>query len=268
MRRTDLAFESARECKESLDGVKISVEEREFFKVERVEITNENSAKKLSKPCGNYVTVALSSLNLSLNAEREAIKAISKEIERLLPNSSAPYLIAGLGNNEITADSLGPKTANQILATRHIGKEFKEAFKLPSLRSVVSVSTGVLGKTGMETEEIIKGISSQLKPCCIIVVDAFAAADKGRICTSVQISNSGINPGSGVGNSRKEISENTLGVPVIAVGVPTVTDQGDDLVLTHRDIDLCVNKAALLLSNSINLSLQPSLDLETIQGLI
>lgn len=268
MRRTDLAFESARECKESLAGVKISVEEREFFKVERVEIVDENSAKKLGKPCGNYVTIALPSANLSLNAEREAVKTISNEIARFLPKSEKSFLIAGLGNNEITADALGPKTANKILATRHIDKGFKERFSLPYLRSVVAISTGVLGKTGMEAEEIISGIASQLKPCCVVVIDAFAAADKNRICTSVQISNSGINPGSGVGNSRKEISQKTLGVPVIAVGVPTVSDAGDDLILTHRDIDLCVNKAAELLSNSINLSLQPTLDLETIQGLI
>ena len=268
MIRTDLAFESARGYKESLKGVKISVDEKEFFKVERVEITDEDSAKKLGKPCGNYVTVSLPSLSLLPDTENTVANAISDELLRLIPKNKGTVLVAGLGNTEITVDAIGPKAVNKIFATRHIDNNLINELGLPQLRSVVSVSPGVLGKTGMEAEEIIFGISSQIKPSCIIVIDAFAAADKSRICTSVQISNSGINPGSGVGNCRKEISEKTFGLPVIAVGVPTVTDLGDGLILTHRDIDLCVTKAAIVISNSINLALQPSLDLETIQGLI
>ena len=268
MSRTDLAFESAREYKGTLNGVKISVEEKEFFKIERVTITDENSAKLLGKPCGNYVTVALPYINLISDAEEKAAVAISKEIKRLIKGEEKTFLVAGLGNNDITADSLGPKAANNILATRHIGEDIKKEIKLDFLRSVAVLTPGVLGKTGIETEEIIRGVTNETKPDCIIVIDAFAAADKKRICTTVQISNSGINPGSGVGNCRKEISEKTLGVPVIALGVPTVADIGENLVITHRDIDLCITKAASLVSNSLNLALQPSLDLKTIQGLI
>lgn len=268
MSRTDLAFESAREYKGKLDGVKISVEEKEFFKIERATITDEISAKILGKPCGNYVTVALPYINLIYDAEEKVVNAISKEIKRLIKENTKTFLVAGLGNNEITADSLGPKVVNSIFATRHIDKNLKEKLNLNFLNSVSVLSPGVLGKTGIETEEIIKGVINEIKPDCIIVIDAFAAADKKRICTTVQISNSGINPGSGVGNCRKEISEKTLGIPVIALGVPTVADIGENLVITHRDIDLCITKAATLVSNSLNLALQPSLDLKTIQGLI
>lgn len=268
MSRTDLAFESAREYKGALDGVKISVEEKEFFKIERVIITNENSAKILGKPCGNYVTVALPYINLISDAEEAVVVSVSKEIKRLIKGEGKTFLVAGLGNNDITADSLGPKVANSIFATRHIDKDLKEKLNLNFLNSVAVLSPGVLGKTGIETEEILRGATKETKPDCIIVIDAFAAADKKRICTTIQISNSGINPGSGVGNCRKEISEKTLGVPTIAVGVPTVADIGENLVITHRDIDLCIKKAAMLVSNSINLALQPSLDLKTIQGLI
>ena len=268
MRRTDLAFESARDFKGTLSGVKTSVEDKGSFKIERVEITDEGSAKKLNKPCGNYVTVCVPRLNLLPDVDNTTASAIADELARLLPSGEDTVLVAGLGNNDITADSLGPKAVNGIFATRHIGKELQQGLNLPSLRSVAAISPGVLGRTGIETEEIILGISSRLNPCCIIVIDALAAADKNRICTSVQISNSGINPGSGVGNSRKEISKNTMGVPVISVGVPTVTDLGGGLVVTHRDIDLCILRAAALISNALNLALQPNLDLDIIQGLI
>lgn len=268
MIRTDLAFESAREWKGSLKGVKTSVEDKGRFKIERVEITDEESAEKLNKPCGNYVTLTLPTLSLLSDTDNSAATLLSKELTRLLPSTSESFLVVGLGNHDITADALGPKAANNILATRHIGEDFWQGVNLPTLRSVSAITPGVLGRTGIETEEIIQGISDRINPGCIIVIDAFAAADKNRICRSVQISNSGINPGSGVGNSRNEISQRTMNRPVIAVGVPTVTDLGDGLVITHRDIDLCIIRAAALISNALNLSLQPRLDLDTIHGLI
>lgn len=268
MPRTDLAFESARDFKGTLKGVKTSVEKRDFFKIERVEITDEISAEKLGKPCGNYVTVALPSLSLLPDTDTKAADAISEELLRLLPDTEKTVLVAGLGNNDITADSIGPKAVNRILATRHIDKELINQLSLPALRSVAAISPSVLGKTGVEAEEIISGLAAKVSFGAIIVIDALAAADKNRICTSVQISNSGINPGSGVGNKRKEISKRTMGVPVLAVGVPTVTDLGGGLVVTHRDIDLCVTRAAALISNALNMALQPKLDLETLQGLI
>ena len=268
MIRTDLAFESARDFKGELQGVKTAVEEKDFFKIERVEITDENSAEKLQKPCGNYVTVALPSLSLLPDTDNTVAEAIAEELKRLLPKTQKTILVAGLGNNDITADSVGPRAVNKVLATRHIDNELINQLKLPSLCSVAVISPSVLGKTGIEAEEILSGLTSKLSLGAIIVIDALAAADKDRICTSVQISNSGINPGSGVGNRRKEISERTLGVPVLAVGVPTVNDFGNSLVVTHRDIDLCVTKASALLSNALNIALQPRLDLATIQGLI
>ena len=268
MRRTDLAFESARNFNGALKGVKISVEERDFFKIERVEITDESSAKKLNKPCGNYVTVALPSLNLLPDTDNTAAESVAKELKRFLPKTDKTILVAGLGNNDITADAVGPKAVNRILATRHIDKELINRLNLPSLQSVAVISPSVLGKTGIEVEEILSSLSAKLQFGAIIVIDALATLDENRICTSVQISNSGINPGSGVGNCRKEISEKTLGVPVVAVGVPTVTDLGKNLVATHKDIDLCVTRAAALISNALNMALQPKLEPETIQGLI
>ena len=266
--RTDLAFESAREWEGRLGGVKMSVEDEGIFKIERVEITDEQAAKKLKKPCGNYVTLTLPALSLLSDADNSAAILLSREIERLLPESAESFLVVGLGNHDITADALGPKAASRILATRHIDVDLQPGLNLPSLRTVSAITPGVLGRTGIETEEMVFGISDRIKPDCIIVIDAFAAMDKNRICKSVQISNSGINPGSGVGNNRNEISQTTMGRPVIAIGVPTVTDLGEGLVVTHRDIDLCIIKAAAIISNGLNLSLQPSLDLELIQGLI
>lgn len=268
MIRTDLAFESARNFGKDLKGVKISVEEGDFFKVERVEITDENSAKILSKSCGNYVTISLSSVAFLSSDEAKVIGALSREISRLLPKVKAPFLVAGLGNKEITADSVGPRVISRVLATRHIDNNLKEGLSLSFENSIVAISPGVLGQTGMEAEEIIKAVKEEISAGCIIVIDALAAADKNRICSSVQISNSGINPGSGVGNSRKEISQRTLGVPVIAIGIPTVLDLENNLIVTHKNIDLCVETAASLISNAINLSLLPSLGLETIKGLI
>ena len=268
MIRTDLAFESAREWEGELKGVKISVEDKGAFKIERVEITEQEAALKLEKPCGNYVTLSLPTLSLLSDADNEAAKILSDELKRIIPFDAKSFFVVGLGNREITLDSIGPKSANKILATRHIGKELRKSLNLTSLRDVSAIATGVLGKTGIETEETISGISDRIKPDCIIVIDSFAAADKGRICKSVQISNSGINPGSGVGNCRKEISQRTMKRPVIAIGVPTVSDLGEGIIITHRDIDVCTDKAASIISNALNLLMQPSLDLETIIGLI
>ena len=176
---------------------------------------------------------------------------------------------------------MGPECADKIFATRHIGKELAESLGLTQLRPVAAVAPGVLGKTGIEAAEIIEGASEKIKPSCIIAIDALAAMDLKRLGNTVQLSDTGISPGSGIGNRRREISERTLGVPVIAVGVPTVisaytvaknvlgdTDGGRDLrgaeeyaefTVASREADLITERASKLISLAVNTALQPSL---------
>ena len=196
-------------------------------------------------------------------------------------------MVVGLGNREITPDALGPETAARVLATRHIRKELGEVEGLENLQPVAVLSPGVLGKTGIETLEIIKGAVASVKPSLVIAVDAFAARETERLGTTVQIASSGICPGSGVGNSRKAVDKNSLGVPVISIGVPTVVDAstlaaelagvGDDkrltphgrqLFVTPREIDVIIDRAAALLSRVLNSALQPRYTLEEINALL
>ena len=202
------------------------------------------------------------------------------ELRALLPPKGT-VLVAGLGNEDITPDALGPECMNLLLATRHISSEFAESLGLGSLRSVAGIVPGVLGKTGIETVEIISGVVKKISPCCVIVIDALAARNVARLGTTVQIADSGVSPGSGVGNSRKAINIDTLGVPVIAVGVPTVVDAltmafdvfekadipvpSDDftehrqMMVTPKEIDSLIDKAAHLIAMGINLALQTEL---------
>jgi len=198
-------------------------------------------------------------------------------------------LVAGLGNTEITPDALGAKSMKYILATRHIKGEFARSAGLDNLRSVSVISTGVLGQTGIEVSEIIKSLSESLKPSAVIVVDALAARELSRLGCTVQISNTGIYPGSGVGNHRKGITNENIGVPVIAVGVPTVVNavtlaedilnrheleekdvspRGESMIVTPREIDLLIERAAKLVGMSINCALQREYDFDTLLSLV
>ena len=191
-------------------------------------------------------------------------------------------LIAGLGNEEITSDSIGPKIAKKLLATRHISEDLKEKIGLKGLKSVSVITPDVLGKTGIETFEIIKGIAEKTKPDLIIVADALASASYKRLFTTIQLTNTGIAPGSGVKNKRKEISQKTMGVPVIAIGVPTVVDAASlsyelteaeaifdtDLIVTPKDVDLLCHKISEIISTALNIFLQPEIDPEIIKILV
>ncbi len=225
--RTDLAME-AREfyCEqnknEEPDGVCIHTCEQDGILVTRVRIETEKGEQLLGKPVGNYITLECSDL-ISPNPDRSerVSKALSRELNQLLPADCDCVLVAGLGNWNITPDALGPKTASKLFVTRHL-KEF-----LPREQkgiSVCALSPGVLGLTGIETGEIIKGIADSLKPDCIIAIDALASRKTSRVNTTVQLSDTGISPGAGVGNHRFALTKKSMGVPVIGLGVPTVVD--------------------------------------------
>jgi spore protease len=207
---------------------------------------------------------------------------LSQELAKLVPDGE--ILVVGLGNNDITPDAIGPQTAAKIFATRHLREQYdrnEEEF-LTSLRQVSSFAGGVMGQTGIETAEIVRAISAEIAPKCIIAVDALACSDIDRLGTTIQITDTGISPGSGVSNSRKELSEKVFGIPVIAVGVPTVVDMhtivknltgrkinGElpNMLVTPRDIDRLTERASQLLAFGINLALHPTLTFEDVRGL-
>ncbi|MBE7042361.1 MAG: GPR endopeptidase [Ruminococcaceae bacterium] len=225
--RTDLAME-AREfyCEQNKnrepEGVQMRTEERDGVLVTRVRIVNHRGEQLLGKPVGNYVTLECPELTTGNPDDAERISRIlSHELGRLLPEHCQSVFVAGLGNWNITPDALGPKTASKLFVTRHL-KEF-----LPERRDakeVCAISPGVLGLTGIETGEIIKGIAASLKPDCVIAIDALASRKMSRVNTTIQLSDTGISPGAGVGNHRFALTKESIGVPVIGIGVPTVVD--------------------------------------------
>ena len=282
MIRTDLVSEQREMHTRNISGAISSRETIGDVTLEKVQITNISASKELSKPIGTYITIQFG--NLAILSDLTEIKnAIIKALSELLPKKRESVLIVGLGNDDITPDAIGPLTADLILATRHIGSQLANDLGLGGLKSVSAIIPGVLGKTGIEALEIIKGTVERTKPSAVIVVDALAARRTERLCRTVQLCDSGISPGSGVQNARKEISEKVLGVPVLAVGIPTVVDVAslivdftgqntpqtmESMMVTPKDIDLLVRRSAELLSDSLNLFLQPSLDEKTLHTLV
>lgn len=276
--RTDLALERCENLeKKALNGVEIETFKAEKAKVTRIDVLNDEGAETVGKPIGRYVTVEVKPFAKHAQFIDESLSSVTEEIRRIIP-SEGSVLIAGLGNMKITPDALGPKCASMIFATRHITGELLKATGLSNLRSVSSFSTGVLGETGAEAGEMIKGVVQMLKPDFVITVDALAARNVDRLGTTIQMCNTGIVPGSGVGNSRQEISEKTIGVPVISIGVPTVVDaatlildcgcgvdeeliyeQAGNMMVTPREVDLMIERAAKLTSLAINCALQPNI---------
>lgn len=270
--RTDLAvecFESAEKTK--LDGVIV----RENNAVTTVEVTNENGALALGKPKGKYVTLNVQSFVTDTNVFDERLNEFSSVLKTVMPKNAASVLVVGVGNENITADSLGPKTNDYVLATRHILPDLQKSLAADDLFNVATVTTGVLGETGIETAEIVKGIVRQISPDCVIAVDALAASSAERLGTTIQFSDSGISPGSGVGNHRDEISSTTVGVPVIAIGIPTVVSTGvisgdgsDTAFVTPREIDRITEQGAKLIGMGINVCLQKSLSVSDLSALV
>ena len=246
--RTDLALER-RDIYQKLnklqkiDGVESTEEEIDNnLKVSRVKITDINGEKALGKPIGNYVTVDVKKLKLAGEDEiQKTSQVLSEELKKILDlhtNKQEDVLIVGLGNIYVTPDSLGPKVINEIDVTRHIIKYLPQYIE-EGARPVSAISPGVLGTTGIETVEILKGIVDNIHPKLLIVIDAFASRSIERISSTIQISDTGIVPGAGVGNTRQEISKKTLGVPVIAIGIPTVVELA---TLVSDGIDIFIDR--------------------------
>lgn len=244
--RTDLAIEAsamlARKPGDTIDGVQVDNYSKESVNVTKVRIENETGAEKIGKPIGNYVTIECEELRTSdeaaLEVSKEVLKAELRELADI--NDDSVVLIVGLGNRFVTPDALGPNVADAIYVTRHLFSEMPESVS-DDMRSVCAVAPGVLGITGIETLEIIKGITERVKPDLIIAIDALASRSMSRISTTIQLADTGITPGSGIGNKRMGINEETLGVKVIAIGVPTVVDAAT-----------VANDALELMMNSIN----------------
>lgn len=229
--RTDMAIESAalfNKTKEDIERIKgVSVKERliDDIYISRVSITDKNGSETIGKPIGEYITIDVDSfLNTGDDFRELFIDILSEELKSILnADKNSTVFVIGLGNEKITPDALGPKVIDNLNITRHLFKEMPELAD-NNTQSVCAVSPGVLGITGIETVEVIKGISDRVKPCAIICIDALATRSIKRLSSSVQMTNTGITPGAGVGNRRHRIDEQTVGVPVIAIGVPTVVD--------------------------------------------
>lgn len=231
--RTDLADERYEICKDEnkLEGVESICEKiSDKISVNRVIVKNEKGSRILQKKVGNYITINLNDVNILEENELELMKETLKtELDRLINNSNnknnriKSFLVVGLGNEDSTADSIGPKVVKNLKITRHILKYEPELISKET-KELCAISPGVLGTTGIETQEIIKGVIGKVNVDGIIVIDALSTNNIGRLLKTIQITDTGIFPGSGVENKRKEISMETMNVPVIAIGVPTVVE--------------------------------------------
>ena len=296
-RRTDLALE-AREIWESganrarqLHGVESEQTEREGFPVTTVRITGQEGARALGKPEGTYVTLELAGLHRrEEEAFPRAVRALAAELRRLLPQCNGTVLVAGLGNRAITPDNVGPTAVEYTLVTRHLVEQVPAHFG--HFRPVAALAAGVLANTGMESSELVGAVTERISPSCVIVIDALASRSLNRVCCTVQLADTGISPGSGVGNHRAPLNRETLGVPVIALGVPTVVDaatlcadvlaeagRGElepdalhgmaaRLMVTPTDIDRRVADLSKVIGYAVSLALQEDLTVEDLDLLL
>jgi len=292
--RTDLAVEAKEIWQETaekqtkLEGVIARDSEKNGFKIKTVEITDERGERALGKPVGTYVTIEIDKLiNREDNAFTLCAETLADVISSMMKlKDGDSVLVVGLGNEAITPDAVGPKTARNTMVTRHLVEKMPEHFG--TMRRVSVVQSGVLGTTGIETADFIKAVVDKLKPDAVIVVDALASRKMARICRTVQLADTGIIPGSGVGNARAAINKETLGVPVLAIGVPTVVDaatlaadivseagvkdlepedlanHGINMIVTPKEIDANVADIGKLIGYGINLALHGDITLEDI----
>lgn len=247
--RTDLAserrdlYKKVNKIEKEIDGLESKEEEiNNNLRVTRVKILNNEGVNAIGKPVGNYITIDIKNLKMADENEiQQASDVLANELKKLISlhsDEKTEILVVGLGNLYVTPDSLGPKVINEIDVTRHL-KKYLPQYLDENERIVSAISPGVLGTTGIETLEILKGIVSNINPGLIIVIDALASRSIERISSTIQISDTGIVPGAGVGNVRKEISKSSLGIPVIAVGVPTVVETA---VIVNDSLDMFISK--------------------------
>lgn len=231
--RTDLALEARENMEdnaEALRGVYVEEEyhEESEIRVTRVVIETKNGSKAMGKPIGVYITLEAPAMALpDEDYHKEISDELAKQLRQIIPgiDRELSVIVVGLGNRDVTADALGPNVVDNLTITRHMVKEYgRAAYNQKKVHMISALVPGVMAKTGMETQEIIKGVVEMTKPDIVVVIDALAARSTRRLNRTIQISNAGIHPGSGVGNHRNALTKETLGVPVIAIGVPTVVD--------------------------------------------
>ena len=294
-KRTDLALEARELWQESaekttrLSGVKATKQRAEGYPVTRVDILDERGEKALGKPRGTYRTIDLTAFwQRKSDFFERAVRAVGGQLKELLPGEGT-VLVIGLGNGAMTPDAVGPLAADSVLVTRHLIAAMPRHFS--GFRPVAVFRTGVLGTTGVESAEAVRGLVAQVEPSLVIAVDALASRRVGRVCTTVQLSDTGIIPGSGVGNHRSALNQETLGVPVFAIGVPTVVDSAtlaadlleesgirdydgealqksrQNLMVTPRDNDQQVRDLSKVVGYGIKWALQ-DLEIEEINALL
>ena len=288
--RTDLAVEAREIAGEHISGVDFKTYSENGLEISRLTVKNQKAKQELGKEIGTYITIELPSLTDNFTETDDRLKTIGLEIRRLLPVHGL-LLVVGLGNMEITPDSLGPKTSSRVLATRHITGEIAKATGLDKLRPVAVMQTGVTGQTGIETGEYILSVVKRIRPNAVVAIDALAARRLERLGCTLQISDTGISPGAGVGNHRTKITKETIGVPVIAIGVPTVVDvqtfandltkgklhaeqtnhiepNGRQMIITPREIDLLTERASRLIGFALNAAIQNEFELADLVSLM
>lgn len=275
--RTDMAIEAADTGDEMLpEGVFVSEKHMEDITAVTVKIETDGAARRLGRPKGEYIT-----LEGDFTREETLTLLLKKSLQRFLPDGAV--LVICLGNRGITPDALGPMAAERIIATRHLSGELRRSLGLEALRDVCVIAPGVMGQTGLEASEIANAVAASTGFSAAVVIDALASRSGSRLCRSIQLSNTGISPGSGVQNSRKELSEATLGIPVISVGVPTVVDamsliehfcpdcECDEaafsMMVTPRQIDSMVRQGADIISRAVNEALHPKIAPEILSAL-
>ena len=274
--RTDLAAEAAARLDEAQEGVRADKFTIHGCAVSRVVIYSDAGAQALGKPVGKYLTLEMADYVTRRGQSFPDCAAALRELLRSFPAvvRSKSFLVACLGNRAVTPDAVGPCVSDGLIVTRHLKASLPKDFA--AFSSVSVLRTGVLGTTGIESAQAIRSMCELVRPDCVIAVDALASGEINRLCRNVQLCDSGISPGSGVGNDRAEISEAYLGCPVIAVGVPTVADaaalsdsaDAQSLFVTPRNIDELVRSASKLIAYGIDLALHRGLGIEDIDALI
>lgn len=261
--RSDLPIESCVNAAEELVGAEWEQEEQEDeITVSTVRIQTEEGERRLHRPKGLYVTLECPHIRENqLELHERIINGLTEIWKKFLDPivQRGKILIIGLGNRDVTADALGPQVVEQILVTRHICEQLPKKWRT-RLSEVSALAPGVMGQTGIETGEVVRGLVETVKPDAVIAVDALAAGALERLVSTIQICNTGIQPGAGMGNRRRELSEQTLGVPVIAVGVPTVMDIGslaegeghETYFATPKDMDVVLKRVSLMIASSLN----------------
>lgn len=279
--RTDMALEAHQRIKDTQicsGGIESELFEKEGMKISRIKVCSKEGEEAIGKPRGTYITL---SAREDWQADSEGIEVAARLLgallSPLLPREGT-ILAVGLGNRYITPDSLGPAAVDKIIVTRHLLSRMPSSFG--GMRSVCAVNAGVLGCTGVETAEIVRGVCDRVHPAAVIAIDALASLSTKRLCRTFQISDTGIVPGAGAYNARRALDKNTLGVPVIALGVPTVVDADTivadalkdfpgqvntsgfpDLLVTPKDIDALIEKSAKVLGYGINIALQGNMSI-------